>query len=321
MRPHHHARKLLAAGVALVATATLLGPVPAGAGDVRAAAVWQPTPGTTWQWEIVGQVREPFLDVTMYDIDLTDAVPATTVVPVPGFGSVTWPAGENAGIVDRLHAAGKVVVCYLDTGAWESYEPDAALFPGTPGWRSGDPATDVILRTTGWDEEYWLDIRRSQWGRFAPILWARFDLAKSIGCDGVEPDQNNPYGNNPGPQIPLADEKAWYLEVAAQAHARGLSVGMKNGVEVTDDDTAAAFDWNLNEECFFYEECDDLNAFGDAGKAVFQTEYTVDWVERNPAYANPATLAASGEFCADARRRGYSTLVKNEVPDAVFVTC
>jgi hypothetical protein len=219
--------------------------------------------------------------------------------------------------VGQLHAAGKIVICYLDTGAWESYEPDATLFPGKPGWKKGDPATDVILRGTGWDGENWLDIRRSQWTRFAPVIWARLDLAKSIGCDGVEPDQNNPVGNNPGPAIGTADEKAWYLEVAAQAHARGLSVGMKNGVEVTDADTAAAFDWNLNEECFFYDECDALDPFTDAGKMVFQTEYTADWKSRG--LSTPAAVA--GAVCSGARQRGYATLIKNTEPDAVFVPC
>jgi hypothetical protein len=121
---------------------------------------------------------------------------------VAGFGSVTWPKGANAGIVDRLHAAGKIAICYLDTGAWESYEPDAKLFPGKPGWSSGDPATDVIGNSSGWDNEYWLDIRPAQRSRFASIMWARFDLAKAIGCDGVEPDENNPIGNNPGPRSP-----------------------------------------------------------------------------------------------------------------------
>jgi Glycoside-hydrolase family GH114 len=178
----------------------------------------------------------------------------------------------------------------------------------------------VIGRTTGWDEEYWLDIRPAQWHRFAPIMWARFDLARSIGCDGVEPDQNNPIGNNPGPPITLADEKAWYLEVARQAHARGLSVGMKNGVEVTDADTVAAFDWNLNEECFYYEECDIVDQFIRAGKAVFSTEYIAgDWEQRG--YTDPIELANSPEFCPSARQRKFATLIKYEVPDASFVAC
>lgn len=289
------------------------------AGASRTTGVWRPSPSTTWQWQIVDTIATPYRDVAMYDVDLTDAIPQATTINVAGFGSVTWPRGTNAGIVDRLHAAGKTAICYLDTGAWESYEPDAQLFPGKPGWSAGDPDTDVIGRSTGWDGEYWLDIRASQRARFAPIVWARLDLAQSIGCDGVEPDENNPIGNNPGPAITLADEKAWYLEVAAQAHQRGLSVGMKNGVEVTDPDTVAAFDWNLNEECAYFDECEVLEPFVEAGKAVFHVEYVSDWKERG--YSTPAALAASSAVCPEARNRHFSTLIKNEVPDASFVTC
>jgi hypothetical protein len=287
-----------------------LAPDPAGSGAA---------PATRWQWQIVGKVTTPFQNVAMYDVDLTDAVPAATTMNVAGFGAVTWPKGANAGIVDRLHAAGKVAICYLDTGAWESYEPDAKLFGGTPGWSSGDPATDVIANSSGWDNEFWLDIRAAQRGRFAPIIWSRLDLARQIGCDGVEPDQNNPIGNNPGPPITLADEKSWYLEVARQSHARGLSVGMKNGVEVTDADTVAAFDWNLNEECFFFDECDVLAGFIRAGKAVFQVEYTDDWASKG--FTEPVSLASSNQVCANARPRQFATLIKKKVPDNSYVAC
>jgi len=49
----------------------------------------------------------------MYDIDLFDAQPGQL----------------NAGVIGRLHTKGVKVVCYLDSGAWESYRPDAAQFP------------------------------------------------------------------------------------------------------------------------------------------------------------------------------------------------
>ena len=201
------------------------------------SGVWRPAPGTSWQWQITGAVDES-LDVAMYDIDLFDAQPSASSYTVPGFGTVTVPKGENAGAITRLKAKGKVVICYLDTGAWEDYRPDAALFPAA-----------VIGNTTGWSGEKWLDIRPAAWPSFKPLIEARLDLATRSGCDGVEPDQNNPSGNNPGFDISLADQKAWYLEVARMAHARGLSVGQKNGIETTDADTIAAFDWNLNEEC------------------------------------------------------------------------
>ncbi len=264
------------AGLTVVSTAA-----PATARPVRApdrtillSAVWQPTPGTTWQWQLIQRVDPLALTVEMVDLDLFDARK----------GQV------NEGVIDALHDRGIVAICYVDTGAWESYRPDAKAFPrsviGNRSYAStGDP----------WVGERWLDIRRRSWPKFAPIMWKRLDLAARLGCDGVEPDQNNPWGNKPGFPITKADEHAWYLKVAGEAHRRGLSVGMKNGVEVVDAQTVAAFDWALNEECFQYAECGRMMPFIHANKAVFQTEYTGD----------PAT------FCPRANARGFSTIKKH----------
>ncbi|MFN8112829.1 MAG: endo alpha-1,4 polygalactosaminidase [Solirubrobacterales bacterium] len=278
---------------------------PAGADADRGSGVWSPAPGTTWQWQIVGRIGA-LEDVDAYDVDLTDAIPERRRLTVPGFGSVTWPKGVNAGIVDRLHDRGIVAVCYLDSGAWESYEPDADLFP-----------KGVIGNSSGWSGERWLDIRPRARKRFAPIIWARFRLAAEIGCDAVEPDQNNPIGNRPGFRIGERAERSWYLSVARHAHAAGLSVGMKNGVEVNSPATVRAFDWALNEECFFYRECGRLKPFVEAGKAAFQTEYTEDWKRRGA--SSPAAVA--GEVCDASRRLGFSTLLKRHVPDRLFRPC
>jgi len=261
---------------------------------VPAAGVWKPRPGTTWQWQITGKVDTSVSPATMFDVDLSDAMPSARTVPVPGFGAVTWPAGVNAGIIPRLHAMGKTVICYMDSGAYESYRPDAKLFP-----------TSVLGGGTGWDGERWLDLRPASWSRFAPIVWSRMDVARSIGCDGVEPDQNNPIGNKPGFLITVADQTAWYLEVARQAHARHLSVGMKNGIESVNPLTVRAFDWALNEECFQYDECKTLLPFVRAGKAVFQVEYQGD----------PAA------FCPIARQNGFSSMKKRLELDSWRKSC
>jgi hypothetical protein len=268
--------------------------------------VWRPRLRTTWHWQIEGKITRPFFPVTMYDIDLEDAVPSRRVRRVPGFGEVVWKKGLNAGIVGRLHRAGKIVICYVDTGAWENYRPDAGLFPRA-----------VIGNRSGWPGERWLDIRRSAWSRFAPIMWARFQLAAEIGCDGVEPDQNNPVGNDPGFPITLAHEKAWYLEVARQAHARGLSVGMKNGVEVLDRALVRAFDWALNEECLYYHECLFQEPFIKARKAVFHTEYVDDW----KVLGFDTVEKVKDRVCPRALAIRFSTVIKRRVPGPNLVAC
>lgn len=222
----------------------------------------------------------------MYDIDLYDAQPAATSYRVAGFGTVHLDKGINAGVIQALHRRHKKVICYLDTGAWESYRPDERLFPRA-----------VIGRSTGWSGERWLDIRRSAWPRFEPLIVARLDLAARSRCDGVEPDQNNPWGNNPGFAISLKDQKAWYLHIARLAHARGLSVGQKNGIESTDADTIAAFDWNLNEECNLYQECGVLRGYIAANKAVFQVEYVDEGM-------------TAAKFCAADNRARFDGLLK-----------
>ena len=260
-------------GVALLATTPAAPASTAIPHTILPASVWQPTPGTTWQWQLVGRVDPTTPGVQMFDLDLFDARP----------GQI------NAGAIDALHARGIVAICYLDTGAWESYRPDASRFP-----RSVIGNQTYASNGSPWTGEHWLDIRRRAWPRFAHIIWDRLDLAVRLGCDGVEPDENNPWGNAPGFPITKDDERTWYLKVAREAHRRGLSVGMKNGVEVVDPRTIAAFDWALNEECFQYRECGRMMPFIHAGKAVFQVEYQGD----------PAS------FCPAARARGFSTLKK-----------
>jgi hypothetical protein len=233
----------------------------------------------------------------MFDIDLFDAQPGASSYTVAGFGTVNVPKGDNAGVIATLHAKGRIVVCYLDTGAWENYRPDKNLFPAS-----------VKGRSTGWSGEKWLDIRKAAWPKFEPLIDARLALAARSGCDGVEPDQNNPVGNRPGFPITLADQKAWYLEVARIAHSHNLSVGQKNGIETTDADTVAAFDWNLNEECNMYQECGVLKAFITAGKAVFQVEYKDEGM-------------TTAKFCAKDNAANFDGLLKTLDLDAYRVAC
>lgn len=247
--------------------------------------VWRPKPGTTWQWQITGKVDLSF-PVQMYDIDLYDAQPAASSYRVGGFGTVRIDKGLNSGVIDALHRQGRKVICYVDTGAWEDYRPDASLFPHR-----------VVGGSTGWSGERGLDIRRSAWPAFEPLIAARLDLATHSRCDGVEPDQNNPWGNTPGFPISLSDQKAWYLHIAALAHQRGLSVGQKNGIETTDADTIAAFDWDLNEECNLSRECDVLRGYIAAGKAVFQVEYADEGM-------------TSSKFCPADNRAHFDGLLK-----------
>ena len=92
--------------------------------------------------------------------------------------------------------------------------------------------------------------------------------------------------------------------LAQAAHDRGLKIGLKNDLnqiqELVDD-----FDWILNEECFTYQECNQLLPFLDANKPVFVIEYGI----------TPA------DFCPQANQQGFSALHKNLDLDAYFTDC
>jgi hypothetical protein len=202
---------------------------------------WRPSPGTSWQWQLSGDLDLSY-DVDMYDVDLFDT---------------------PAEIIAALQADGRVVICYFSAGSWEDWRPDAADFPA------------AVLGDTleGWEDERWLDVRAL--AALAPILEARLDLAVAKGCNGVEPDNVDGYQNDSGFPLAGADQITFNRWLAEAAHARDLSVGLKNDL----DQIPALvdwFDWALNEQCFQYDECDALLPFVQAGKAVFGVEYELD---------------------------------------------
>jgi hypothetical protein len=210
-------------------------------------------------------------DVQMYDIDLFDS---------------------PQGVIDQLHADGRVVICYLSAGTYEDWRPDKDAFPPEV---LGNPLPD-------WPGERWLDIRRID--LLGPIMSARLDLAVQKSCDGVEPDNVDGYANDTGFPLSYSDQLAYNTWLAEQAHARGLSVGLKNDLGQIND-LLPHFDWALNEECFTYNECDLLSPFVAAGKAVFGVEYELD----------PAV------FCPQANVLNYDFLQKNWELDAWRLAC
>ncbi|WP_369198913.1 endo alpha-1,4 polygalactosaminidase [Streptomyces djakartensis] len=219
---------------------------------------WKPRPGLAWQWQLDGRA-DPSADVPVYDID--------------GFEN-------SAADVARLHRAGRKVICYVNVGAWEDFRPDHEAFPRS-----------VLGRPNGWKGERWLDIRQVDVLR--PIMERRFDMCRDKGFDAVEPDLVEGYGNDTGFPLTARDQLTYNRMIAAVAHERGMSVGLKNDLPQIPQ-LVDHFDFAVNEECAQYEECGALSPFIKAGKAVFHVEYTEP---RN-------------SFCAESRRLGLSSMVK-----------
>jgi len=227
---------------------------------------WRPVPGTTWQWQLTGEI-DVSVEAEMFDIDLFE---------VPG------------DVVQELHDRGRIVVCYLSAGAWEGFRPDADAFP-----------EEVLGLPNGWDEERWLDIRALD--VLAPIIEARLDLCVEKGFDGVEADNVDGYANDTGFPLTAEDQVAFNTFLAEAAHARGLSIGLKNDVEQVAE-LEPQFDWAINEECFQYEECGALLPFIDAGKAVFHVEYEFEPAEFCPLTVGLGFSSMRKEWDLDASR-------------------
>lgn len=308
--------------------------------DSNSVNWWKPAQNTRWQWVLEGKVTSTdSARFDMYDIDLTDAMPADIQQDVVWAGgyktTVTWPKGSNAGIIADLKSKGKKVVCYFDTGAFETYEPDAVLFPGKYGNNVREMNYLGPPEYADWDilggkssasdgstfaGEYWLDLRESAWPALLPIISARMELAKTIGCDGVEGDQNNVYGNDKTFNITEAISLRWYREIYYQSHRYGLTAISKNGVELTDqqvtDPTNITYckpglcipDGILNEECSQYKECSTLDIATSKGIWVGQVEYR-------------GTVAS---VCPDAKANGRMAMKKPEnyaVTQSIIFAC
>jgi hypothetical protein len=219
----------------------------------------------------------------MYDVDLHDTTAAQ---------------------VAAIHAKGAKAVCYMETGAWESYRPDASSYPSSVLGKS----------IGGYPQERYVDIR--QLPVLRPIIDARLDLCKQKGFDGVEPDIDDAFvdvgAGGIGFPVTYQDQLAFNRMVADDAHARGLAIGLKNG---TFGDAAKQFaadmqplvDFAVNEECARDSVCGYLKPFTDTGKPVFHTEYLSD-------YSGASTSNYAGvldAFCPTTSQLRFSSILKD----------
>ena len=214
-------------------------PSPAGTTSADPAARWRPAVGTTWQYQLSGDL-DLTVDAAVYDIDWEDTTAAQ---------------------VAELHRSGRRAVCYVNAGAHEEWRADAGSYPADV---LGEPLD-------GWPGERWVDVRRLD--VLLPVLARRMDTCRAKGFDAVEADNVDGYGNETGFPLTAADQLAFDTAVAGLAHDRGLSIGLKNDVE----QVAAlepVFDFAVNEECLVYDECGAYRSFTDVGKAVLHVEYS-----------------------------------------------
>jgi hypothetical protein len=115
------------------------------------------------------------------------------------------------------------------------------------------------------------------------------------------------YTNDTGWQgtITYAHQLAYNKAIANQAHALGLSVGLKNDLEQIKD-LADLYDFGINESCMDFNECDYLKGFTiDKNKAVFAIDYN----------------GKSAASCTKAQSIKVDMVFKNQNLDAADAFC
>ncbi len=227
-------------------------------------------PNGSWQIQYSGDINTS-LNVDIYNLDLFDT---------------------DSTIISNLRARNIFVMCYFSAGSFEDWRPDSNDFPA-----------EILGKDyEGWPGEKWLDIRKMD--LLAPIMSARLDLAAQKGCDGADPDNVNGFANDTGFPLTYEDQIQFNIWLAEAAHARGLSIGLKNDSQQIPD-LLPYFDWQLQEECFQYNECELLMPFIEAGKPVFNIEYTLP----------------TNDFCSQSNELGLNSIRKNLELDEYIETC
>ena len=222
----------------------------------------------SWQWQLAEEPVDLSLEVDLYDIDLFE---------------------NDASVVAALHSSkrprDRQVICYISVGSWEEFRPDAGEFPDAVIGKDYD----------GWAGEKWLDIR--QIDLLAPVMRSRLDQCKAKGFDGVEPDNIDGYTNDTGFPLTYQDQLEYNIWLAGAAHARGLSIGLKNDPDQVAD-LLPHFDWALTEDCFAEGWCGQMLPFLAAGKPVLAAEYT-------------DTGMTIGLLCAEENSQEFNAILKH----------
>jgi hypothetical protein len=192
--------------------------------------------------------------------------------------------------VQTLKNDGRKVLCYFSAGSLEPGRVDANAYP-----------SNVIGNSVSGGEsgEKWLDVS-SQTVR--TLMAARMDRAAQKGCDGIDPARVDEYTHDSGfDAINSTMQQDYNLYLVAQAHARGLVIGLRNDLNQAAA-LEASFDFAVVEDCVHDRTCSQEAAFVTAGKAVLDIEY-----------------GTSSRSCGTAP--GIMQLVKDTLLDSFRIAC
>lgn len=198
-------------------------------------------PGANWPFQIMGEEDGSYLkqlkpNTKLVNFELFDADKAT---------------------IESLKAKGVYVVCYYSL-SYEDWRKDINQMPKEAIGKS----------MSGWAGEKWTDLSKESLHKFFD---KRDDLAKSLGCDGVENDNmddgEKAFKLSKG-QLIISNKRR-----AAYAHNIGLGHFAKNTPDIAND-LSKDSDGVFVEEAQKYDEVEPYLVWIKAGKFAAFVEYS-----------------------------------------------
>jgi len=173
--------------------------------------------------------------------------------------------GKSVEEIKKYHSLGKKVICYFSGGTIEEGRPDYDKFTAVSGL--------VRNKYSAWPKERWLDYRVSG---IKPLLRARMKECAAKGCDAIDVDNVDGYQvkDVKGWSNPLTSKDAikFTTWLAMTAHELGLSIGLKNCLDIVDQ-IGEYYDFAVNEGCIRRDECYWYKNFLATGKPVLGITY------------------------------------------------
>ncbi|CCE41068.1 uncharacterized protein CPAR2_300570 [Candida parapsilosis] len=237
-----------------------------------AVAKWTAKVGDSWDCVLDNPPRKINPETKIYDIDLFDS---------------------SKKLIKTLHSQDKIVICYFSAGTFEEWRPDAKNFTRA---ELGKPLNE-------WEGERWVNITSSN---VFQIMQNRILLAKTKGCDAIDPDNIDGYAHKTGLKWSKQDSIAYVRKLSKYAKKHGLAIGLKNGGDIIKQ-VLSYVDFSVQEQCGQYGECKQYQPFIKAKKPVFHIEYPKK--SKRSKIHWPSKVYK--EYCTFKHTGGFSTILKH----------
>jgi hypothetical protein len=238
--------------------------------------------------QLLGQVTKLDYNVQVYDIDLLDNL--------------------NTGVIKKLHA-NKKVICYFSAGSYEKWRTDSKEFGLT-----GKDDVNIGKPLIGWDGEWWFQTSST---KVRDLMKSRIKKAAVAACDAIDPDNIDGYDTEGEPANKSGfnlsrDAATDYIKfLAAEAHAQGMAMGLKNGIDLIPQ-VLNDVQFQVSEECSQFFAGDNLGSECLYSKPIIKANKPVFHVEYPTGDTLSDTIPATEKTkdCKDPNAASFSTIFK-----------